>query len=137
MKNDPLKQKISQRLKRSQKEVFLRADFADLGGYDQVGRVLKQLVDAGQLVRLGKGLYTRARPSVVTGKPTIAMPGGFKAASRAALTRLGYQWEPGTAEQRYNRNETTQVSASAEVVVRGRLNRKIEFGKQSLQYQTK
>lgn len=137
MKNSPLKQKIVQRLKRSKQDVFLRSDFADLGGYDQVGRALKQLVDAGQLVRIGKGLYTRARPSAVTGKPTIAVPGGFKAASRAALTRLGYQWEPDAAEKRYNQDETTQISASAGVIVQGRLNRKIGFGKQSLQYQTK
>ncbi|NHN35915.1 type IV toxin-antitoxin system AbiEi family antitoxin domain-containing protein [Pseudomaricurvus alcaniphilus] len=137
MKNSPLKQKLALRLKRSRKEVFLRSDFADLGGYDQVGRALKQLVDAGQLVRIGKGLYTRARPSAVTGKPTIAVPGGFKAASRAALNRLGYQWKPDVAEQRYNQGETTQVSASAGVIVQGRLNRKIGFGNQSLKYQTK
>lgn len=137
MKNSPLKQKITLRIKRSKKEVLLRSDFSDLGGYDQVGRALKQLLDAGQLVRIGKGLYTRARPSAVTGKPTIAVPGGFKAASRAALTRLGYQWEPSTAEQRYNQNETTQISATGSVVVQGRLSRKIGFGKQSLQYLTK
>lgn len=137
MKNSPLKQKIALRLKRSKNEVFLRSDFADLGGYDQVGRALKQLVDEGRLVRIGKGLYTRARPSAVTGKPTIAVPGGFKAASRAALSRLGYQWEPDVAEQRYNQDETTQISASAGVIVQGRLNRKIVFGNQSLQYQTK
>lgn len=137
MKSSPLKQKIAQRLKRSKKEVFLRSDFADFGGYDQVGRALKQLIDEGLLVRIGKGLYTRARPSAVTGKPTIAVPGGFKAASRAALTRLGYEWEPDIAEQRYNQDETTQISASAGVVVQGRLNRKIGFGNQSLQYQTK
>ena len=137
MKNSPLKQKITLRIKRSKKAVLLRSDFADLSGYDQVGRALKQLVDQGQLVRIGKGLYTRARPSAVTGEPTIAVSGGFKAASRAALTRLGYQWEPSLAEQRYNQNETTQVSATASVVVQGRLNRKIEFGKQSLQYQAK
>ncbi len=137
MKNSPLKQKITQRLKRSKREVFLRSDFADFGGYDQVGRALKQLVDEGKLVRIGKGLYTRARPSAVTGKPTIAVPGGFKAASRAALTRLGYKWKPDIAEQRYNQGETTQISASAGVVVQGRLSRKIGFGNQSLQYQTK
>ena len=115
----------------------MRSDFADLGGYDQVGRALKQLVDDEQLVRIGKGLYTRARPSVVTGKPTIAVPGGFKAASRAALTRLGYKWEPDFAEQRYNQDQTTQISASAGVIVQGRLSRKIGFGNQSLRYQTK
>jgi hypothetical protein len=135
MKNSALKQKVALRIKRSKKTVLLRSDFTDLGGYDQVGRSLKQLVGERKLVRIGKGLYTRARPSVVTGEPTIDVPGGFKAASRAALERLGYEWEPAFAEQRYNSNESTQIAASAEVVVKGRFNRKIEYGKQCLQYQ--
>lgn len=137
MKTNSLRQKLEKRISMSKKEVFLRADFGDLGGYDQVGRVLKQLLDDGLLVRIGKGLYTRARRSAVTGKPTIDVPGGFKAASRAALTRLGVKWAPGTFEQRYNEGETTQISANADVVVQGRLNRKIAFGNQALQYQNK
>ena len=137
MKNSPLKQKVVLRIKRSKKEVLLRSDFADLGGYDQVGRALKQLINTGPLARIGKGLYTRARPSMVTGQPTIAVAGGFKAASRAALTRLGYQWTPSDLEGQYNDDNTTQISANAEVVVQGRLNRKIGFGNQSLQYQSK
>lgn len=137
MRNSPLRQRVSQRVTRSKKEVFLRSDFADLGGYDQVGRALRQLVNDGALVRIGKGLYTQARPSAVTGKPTIAVPGGFKAASRAALTRLGYKWRPDAAELSYNQGRTTQISAAAGVIVQGRLNRKIDFGNQSLQYQTK
>ena len=89
MKNSPLKEKVAKRISRSAKEVFLRSDFDDLSGYDQVGRALNQLVSQGELVRIGQGLYTRARSSTVTGKPTIAVLGGFKAASRAALTRFG------------------------------------------------
>lgn len=135
MKNSPLKEKVVLRIKRSRKTVFLRSDFADLAGYDQIGRALRQLVAQEQLVRIGKGLYARARTSVVSGKPTIDVPGGFKAASRAALTRLGYQWSPSAAEQAYNRDRTVQISANANVIVQGRLSRKIQFGNQVLQYQ--
>lgn len=134
--NTTLKQRLNKRIRRSQKAIFLRADFADLAGYDQVGRALRQLVQAGQLVRIGKGLYARGRASLVTGKSTIATPGGFKAASREALSRLGYQWVPGDFERNYNQGETTQIAANADVIVQGRINRKIAFGKQSLQYQT-
>ena len=35
-----LEGKITYRIKRSEASVFLRRDFEDLGGYDQVGRVL-------------------------------------------------------------------------------------------------
>jgi len=137
MRNYPLKERIAQRIKRSQKEVFLRSDFSDFGGYDQVGRALKQLINEQQLIRIGQGLYTRARPSTVTGEPTIALPGGFKSASRAALTRLGYKWTANKFEDAYNSARTTQIPANAEVVVQGRLSRKIEFGNQELQYRVK
>lgn len=137
MKNYPLKERIAQRIKRSKKEVFLRSDFSDFAGYDQVGRALKQLVNDQLIIRIGQGLYTRARISSVTGGPTIALPGGFKSASRAALTRLGYKWTANKFEDSYNCAQTTQIPANAEVVVQGRLSRKIEFGNQELQYRVK
>jgi hypothetical protein len=40
--------------------VFLRPDFRDLGGYDQVGLVLRGLVRKGHLLKVGYGIYTRA-----------------------------------------------------------------------------
>lgn len=43
--------------------VFLREDFADLGGYDQVGRVLKELAAKGKVIRIGYGLYAKAGTS--------------------------------------------------------------------------
>jgi Transcriptional regulator, AbiEi antitoxin len=48
------------RIDRKRGDVFLRADFEDLGGYDQVGRALRQLVRDGRLVKVGQGLYARA-----------------------------------------------------------------------------
>lgn len=37
--------KVKMRINRSKRYVFSRADFTDIAGYDQVGRVLKKLVD--------------------------------------------------------------------------------------------
>jgi hypothetical protein len=34
-----LETRLLRRIDRKRRDVFLRADFADLGGYDQVGRV--------------------------------------------------------------------------------------------------
>ena len=45
--------------KRGDVDVFLRADLADLGGYDQVGRALRGLVSQGKPLRIGFGLYSR------------------------------------------------------------------------------
>lgn len=48
-----LKQQVQQKLTRSKREVFLRADFEMLGGYEQVGRALRQLVAEGKLLKIG------------------------------------------------------------------------------------
>ena len=47
MKPDTLEARLLKRIERKRGDVFLRADFDDLGGYDQVGRVLRGLVPRG------------------------------------------------------------------------------------------
>ncbi len=36
-----IKERIQVRLKRSKRYVFIREDFKDIAGYDQVGRILR------------------------------------------------------------------------------------------------
>lgn len=55
------KARIQSRLKRSKRYVFTRDDFKDLAGYDQVGRALRELVKEGLLLKVGYGVYTKAR----------------------------------------------------------------------------
>src|SRR5271168_3427631 len=66
MKPETLEERLLKRIDRKRGAVFLRTNFGDLGGYDQVGRVLRDLVRKGQLVRVGQGLYARARPSITS-----------------------------------------------------------------------
>ena len=58
---DSLQDRLEKRIARKRGDVFLRADFDDLGGYDQVGRALRGLVRKGRLMKIGQGLYARAR----------------------------------------------------------------------------
>ena len=69
MKPETLETRLLKRIDRKRGDVFLRADFGDLGGYDQVGRALRKLVREGRLVKVGQGLYARARPSMTSGEP--------------------------------------------------------------------
>src|SRR6516225_5966531 len=57
MRRETLETKVLKRIDRKRGDVFLRVDFEDLGGYDQVGRALRALVRQGRLVRVGQGLY--------------------------------------------------------------------------------
>src|SRR5258708_30394442 len=107
MKPENLEDRLMKRIARKRGDVFLRAGFRDLGGYDQVGRGLRQLVREGRLVKIGYGLYTRARPSLLDGKPTPVK--GLRALSAAALGRIGIETAPTRLEQAYNAGRTTQV----------------------------
>ena len=68
-------------------DVFLPREFRDLGGEDQVLRVLRGLVREKRTVRLGYGVYGRAIVSRLTGEPLLCSPNGFLGAARQALTK--------------------------------------------------
>lgn len=125
MKRETLKTLLQKRIDRKRTDVFLRSDFEDLGGYDQVGRVLRRFVREGKLLRIGQGLYTRARPSLIDGAPTPVK--GLRQIATEALRRLGVETAPTRLEQAYNAGKTTQVPAGRTVAVRRRVRRKIGY----------
>ena len=64
--------KTVERIERSvslkKSDVLLRAEYDSFGSEAQVSRALKELVQRGKLVKLGRGVYAKAKPSVLTGK---------------------------------------------------------------------
>jgi hypothetical protein len=103
--------------------VFLRADFEDLGGYDQAGCVLRKIVREGRLVRVGPG-STRARPSITSGEP---VPARGLTTLTEALGRVGIKRVPTRLERAYNAGETTQVPTGRVVGVTRRVRRKVGY----------
>lgn len=120
-----LESRVSDRIERKRRDVFLRADFDDLGGYDQVGRALRQLICEGRLLRIGSGLYVRARPSTIDGAPTPVK--GLRDLANEALRRLGVKTAPTRLEQAYSKGKTTQVPSGRRVAVNKRVRRKIGY----------
>ena len=70
-KPESLEERLEKRIERKRGDVFMREDFGDLCGYDQVGRALRGPVRKGRLMKAGYGLYARTRPSVLetVGRP--------------------------------------------------------------------
>ena len=132
-KPESLEERLEKRIARKRGDVFLREDFSDLGGYDQVGRVLRGLVRKGRLMKAGYGLYTRTRPSVLDGKPTPTK--GIREFAAEALGRLGIETVPTRMEQAYNARQTTQVPTGRVIGVRGRVRRQITYNGFPLGYE--
>jgi hypothetical protein len=132
MKPETLETKLLNRIDRKRGDVFLRADFDDLAGYDQVGRALKGLVRKGRLLRVGFGIYTRAAKSPFSDK--LLPPKGLTTL-KEALNRVGIETGPTRLEQDYNAGRTTQGPIGRVVAVRGRVRRKIGYGGITLRFE--
>lgn len=117
--------KVKVRINRSKRYVFARADFADIAGYDQVGRVLKKLVDAGELLRIGYGLYTKARKNRITGNLMPASPSGADGVILEAIEKLGIDYKFDEFSQRSIDGDSLQIPASFQIVTNNRFKRKI------------
>jgi Family of unknown function (DUF6088) len=132
-KNKTLESKILARIVRKKESVFLRNDFLDLGGYDQVGRALKNLTDDNKLIRIGYGLFAKTKVSSLTGEtiPVSNLP----SLAKEALERLGITVMPSKAETDYNEGRSTQIPTGRLIGVKNRINRKISFKGASIKYE--
>ena len=115
-------------------DVFLRTDFARLGSAAQVGRALRKLVESGVIVKLGVGVYAKAKRSVLSGAPIPVQP--VEILAEEALARMGVKIYPSRQVELYNAGKTTQLPG-ASVINTGnrRIVRKLGFGKKTVQYE--
>ncbi len=122
-----LRERVEQRIAERRDDVFLPREFRDLGGEDQVLRVLRGLTRDGRLRRLGYGVYGRAERSRLTGQPMLAAQDGFIGAAQQALDKLGVPWEPTEFQRAYNEGRSTQVPVNPAVRVKGRFVRRLRY----------
>lgn len=125
MTQQTLERKIRYRIVRSKSTVFTPKDFFDLSDRDQVGRVLRNLVTASTLIKIGYGLYARAKVSSLTGKPIPEK--GLPELATDALYKLGVTTVSSSAAAQYKVGNTTQVPTGRVIGVKGRISRKIGY----------
>ena len=113
------------RIARSKSDVFLRGDFSDIGGYDQIGRILRGLVRKGELVKVGYGLYAKTDVSPLSGRiiPRVGLP----EIADQTLDKLKVRRAVSGAERAYNEGLSTQVPTGRVIAVKGRISRKIGY----------
>lgn len=134
MKQLTLKDKMARTIARRQGEVVLRADFEKLGSPAQVSRVLKALIEDGVIVRMGYGVYAKARPSTLSGRPVPRV--SLAEIAQEALMRMGVQVELGRAAKEYMEGRTTQIPAWTTFNTGGRrITRKIGIGANKVRYE--
>ena len=88
-------------------EVVLRSDFDAYGSASQISRALTAIVKAGKIIRIGYGVYAKARPSRLSGKPVPRV--SLEELAAEALEKLGVPVELGQAQADYADGKTTQI----------------------------
>ena len=130
-----LRERIETRIARKKGEdVFLPREFRDLAGEDQVLRALRAMVADKQLVRIGYGVYGRARISSLNGQVYLSCPNGLIGAARQVLNKLGVPWDLTEAQKAYNERRSTQVPVNPVIAVKGRLSRRLSAGNWEVVY---
>lgn len=128
------KARILASLTRSKNNVFLREEFNRFGSYRQVCRVLKELLDEGRILRLGYGIYVKARPSTISGKPVPQ--DSLVNIGMEAMKKLGIEVSPGKDMQALINRESTQVPMLPIINIgKARVSRKLSLGSRSLVYE--
>ncbi len=129
---------VKDRVKRSVEnrcgDVFLRSEFGRFGSPAQVGRALAQLVREGVIVRLGLGVYARAKPSVLTGKPIPARP--LEVLAPEVLRKFGVTVMPSRLTEDYNAGRSSRLPAGTVLNTgKRRITRKLSFNGKAVQYE--
>lgn len=112
----------------------MRADFEKLGSASQLSRALKELINEGKLVRLGYGVYAKAKPSSLSGRPVVRATPAVLA--QEVLIKLGVQPSPGKAQEAYAQGLTNQVPMRTTFNTGSRrISRQLVIGKTKVEYE--
>jgi len=124
MKKGTLRDKVANRIKRSKADVFIMPDFADLGAYDYILSILRGMVQAGQLIKIGRGIYAKVWVDENGEILPIRFIGDL---ARQALEKYGVKTNHSSYWHAYNADLSTQVPSGRRIAVSRRVRRKIGY----------
>lgn len=115
-------------------EIVLRSDFEQMASQSQISRLFSDFVKEGRLVRLGHGVFAKARISSLTGKPVPREP--LEVLAEEAFRRLRIDAQPGQAQSDYATGKSTQVPVQATFNTgRRRISLVLKLGNRTVRYE--
>lgn len=133
MKKNSLSYRIRNKIARSRARVFVMSDFANFPDYDQNLRVLRQMVQSGELIKLGQGIYARAKR---TSDGSVVPMDAVVDLVPLALSKLGIKPLPSRASLDYNYGQSTQVPTGRVIGVNKRVRRNISYNGRAFRFET-
>lgn len=126
---------VSRTIKNRVGAIVLRSDLNNLGNPRQISRALKALIEDGELIKLGYGVYVKAEKTKYSDEPIMII--SMAEACAEALKRLGIRWELGKAIQDYNLGKTQQVPAKFIVRLKSRFRRDLGYNNRKIIFEGK
>lgn len=115
-------------------DVFLRADFEKFGSETQITRALSELQSSGVLVKLGVGVYAKAKRSVLSGEPIPVKP--LEVLAPEILKMFGVRAGQSRQTREYNSGGSTQIPTGLIFNTgKKRIKRKLGFKGKLVQYE--
>lgn len=133
MNSQRIRDRIARSIGRSSAEVFVRSDFRGIGSYSEIGKALAALRRHGKLIRLGYGVYAKARASSLSGRPIPRKP--LESLAREALEKLGVPAQPGRAEREYLAGSSQIPARISFDTGRRRISRKLRVGREEVVFE--
>lgn len=126
--------KVLNKIREIKSDVILRSDISSLGKYRQISRAMNKLINDHVIVRIGYGVYSKARVSKITKKAYPCQ--SLEILGKEALTKLKVKWDIGQAEQDYNAGYSTQVPVKPSLIIENpKFSRKIRWGNMEIRYE--
>lgn len=132
MKTNTLPYKVAFRIKRSKADVFIPSDFSDLSGYDQVLRVLRNMVRTRKLIKIGRGIYAK---TWVAANGDVRPTKFIGDLARQALEKYGVETGNSSYWNAYNADTSTQIPTGRVIAVSKRVRRKISYNGYSVSFE--
>jgi hypothetical protein len=132
-RNITLEKRVRYRINRSKDSTFIPKDFSDLSDRDKVLRILRKLIKENKILRIGQGVYARAKISTITNKPVPEK--NLRALAITALKKSGVSILPTRMEKEYNEGKSTQVPTGLVIGVNKRVSKKIGFNGRYIKYE--
>ncbi len=111
----------------------MREDFADVAGYRQLSRVLKELQEEQKLARIGQGVYARTIVSPFSGH--VITDGALQDLARELAERTGAEVLPTREEIAYAERRSTQVPVGRVVGISKRSSKVLQWKRAYVQFE--
>ena len=134
MPQSTVKDRVIAKIKRSSSSVFLRKEFDRLGDYRQVSRAINEAAASGMLVKVGFGLYAKARPSTISGKSVPTVP--LLNLGLEVMQKIGVRADVGKDAVALREGRSTQIPMLPIINIgKARVSRKIAVGSRQVVYE--